>query len=218
MRCTSWLRALAVFGLFALIATAVPAAEPKKEAAEPKKDPPGTGPIMTQLRAVFTAWDLNSDGYLDKEELAKAFRGSDAKPYDYKSNKAKDADKNDADKAKDSESGKGSLSSTTKPDYSKYADYVFLTQLDKDNDEKISKDEFESWARSYAVSLKKQLETLQKIEKTEAKLARAEAKLGAKERRALEADLKTEREALDKMTRDAMAFEKQLQRAMKQGK
>ena len=217
MRCTSWLRALAVFGLFALIATAVPAAEPKKEAAEPKKDPPGTGPIMTQLRAVFTAWDLNSDGCLDKEELAKAFRGSDAKPYDYKSNKAKDADKND-DKAKDSESGKGSLSSTTKPDYSKYADYVFLTQLDKDNDEKISKDEFESWARSYAVSLKKQLETLQKIEKTEAKLARAEAKLGAKERRALEADLKTEREALDKMARDAMAFEKQLQRAMKQGK
>lgn len=186
--------------------------------AQDKPDPPGTSVFLSRYRAWFKLVDANNDGYLDKEELAKAFRGSDAKPYDYKSNKAKDADKNDADKAKDSESGKGSLSSTTKPDYSKYADYVFLTQLDKDNDEKISKDEFESWARSYAVSLKKQLETLQKIEKTEAKLARAEAKLGAKERRALEADLKTEREALDKMTRDAMAFEKQLQRAMKQGK
>ena len=54
----------------------------------------------------------------------------------------KDGDKKDAD------TSKGTSSSTTKPDYSrstKYPDYNFLVVLDSDNDEKISKDEFETW-------------------------------------------------------------------------
>jgi hypothetical protein len=212
MRCMSWLRALAVAGLLMLMATSVPAADTKK------KDPKGTGPIMAQLRATFAAWDLNSDGYLDKEELAKAFRGSDAKPYDYKSDKAKDGDKKDDEKAKDNASDKGTSSSTSKPDYSKYPDYLFLVQLDKNGDEKISKDEFESWARDYAVQLKKQLDVLQRIEKAEAKLANSEAKLGAKEKRAVKAELKKDREVLNKMNSEAKAFEKQLQQAMKRHK
>ncbi len=193
MRCTSWLRALAAAGLFALIATAVPA-------AGTKKDPPGTAAIMAQLRATFAAWDLNSDGYLDKDELAKAFRGDDAKPYDYKASTT------------DGESGK----STSKPDYSQYADYTFLTALDTDKDEKISKDEFETWARSYAVQLKQQLDTLQKIEADELKLAALQNSTNKKEIHALESELKKDQQAYRKMMKEAKNFEKQLQKAMKQ--
>jgi hypothetical protein len=197
MRCTSWLRALAVAGLLALAVTAVPA-------AGTKKDPPGTAPIMAQLRATFAAWDLNSDGYLDKEELAKAFRGADAKPYDYKA--ASKTDKTDTVTSK----------SSSKPDYSQYPDYEFLVALDTDKDEKISKDEFETWARDYAVQLKQQLDTLQRIAAAEQKLAALQNTASKKEIHAIESELKKEQQAYKKMTTQAKKFEKQLQKAMKQ--
>jgi hypothetical protein len=198
----SWLCALAAAGLLLCLVTAV--------SADPKKDPPGTSVIMGQLRATFAAWDLNGDGYLDKEELAKAFRGSDAKPYDYKK---------DDDKTKDGDSSKGTSGSTTKPDYSKYADYNFLVALDSNSDERISKDEFESWARDYAVSLKQQLDALARIEAAELKLAalqNATKKEAAKEIKTIERDLKKEQEAYKKMTKDVKSFEKKLQEVMKQ--
>jgi Ca2+-binding EF-hand superfamily protein len=194
MRCTSWLLAPAVAGLLAL-----PAA-----AADTKKDPPGTSAIMGQLRATFAAWDRDDDGYLDKAELAKAFRGSDAKPYDFKPDK--DGDPSKPTKAK--------------PDYSKYPDYNFLVQLDKDGDGKISKDEFETWARDYAVALKQQLDALQRIAAAEQKLVllqnAAATKEVAKEIRTIQQDLKKEQQAYQKMTKDARNFEKHLQQLMKQ--
>jgi hypothetical protein len=55
----------------------------KPSSTQKKTDPKGTGPIMSQLRSLFDAWDLNKDTYLDKEELARAFRGPKAKPFDY---------------------------------------------------------------------------------------------------------------------------------------
>jgi Ca2+-binding EF-hand superfamily protein len=172
MRC----KALSGLGLlaFLLAVLAAPAfADDKK-----KPDPPGTTPYMNQLRGWFKAADLDSDGYLDKAELAKAFRGPNAKPYDYKKegNKdKKDADKK-ADDKKDDVKDKGKDTSPSKPDYSQYPDYNFLMLLDKDNDEKISKDEFESWARDYAVELKKQDDQLKKVEKLEQRLANASTK------------------------------------------
>jgi hypothetical protein len=84
--------------------------------------------------------------------------------------------------------------------------------LDKDNDEKISKDEFESWARDYAVELKKQDDQLKKVEKLEQRLANASTK---KEIQQAERELKSERDALNKLNKDAKAYEKALQNAMK---
>ena len=68
---------------------------------------------------------------------------------------------------------KESSQSQSKPDYSKYIDYLFLTHLDKDKDEKISKEEFESWARDYAVQLKHQDDQIKKTLKAEQRLANA---------------------------------------------
>jgi hypothetical protein len=52
------------------------AGEKKRVAADVKR-------YVQQLATRFTAWDTNGDNSLDKQELAIAFRGADAKPFDY---------------------------------------------------------------------------------------------------------------------------------------
>jgi EF hand domain-containing protein len=183
--------ALALLGLPAARATADPAAQP---------DPPGTSAILGQLRLLFKAWDLDHDGYLDKEELAKAFRGSNARPYDLKA------------PGKDDNADKGSGKTAAKPDPSQYPDYVFLTELDKDGDGKISRDEFESWARDYALQLKQVAESEARILEHEARMARG---LSAKETRLVQSDLKKEQELLKKIEKQEKSFEKALQKALK---
>jgi hypothetical protein len=170
----------------------------------PKPDPAGTGPYMSQLRAWFKAADLDNDGYLDKAELAKVFRGANAKPFDFKN----------GDDAKDKDASRGAEETGTKPDYSKYPDYIFLTQLDKDKDDKVSKDEFENWARDYAVQLKHLDEQLRKVLAAEQRLARAETK---KEIEALQRELKAEQNALNKINNNQRAYEKAFQQGLRGG-
>ena len=67
------------------------------------------------LDAGFTKWDKNKDGFLDAEELTKAFRGPNAKVIEDKAG-AKDA----------------------------HPDHAFLAAWDADKDGKISKAEFDN--------------------------------------------------------------------------
>jgi hypothetical protein len=238
-----WVPKILAVGFLASLSVMVWAADDPKKEEKPKADPPGTSAIMAQLRARFAAWDKDKDGYLDKWELAQAFRNSKVafdgttKPKDDDKDKPKDADKDkpkdtekdkDADKDKpketdkdkptgtekdkDAEKGKDSSQSKTKPDYSKYPDYQFLTQLDKDGDDRISKAEFEDWARDYAVQLKTQTDAQNRIAQAEARL---NGKLSQKERQQLERDLKHERDALNKVNNQMKNFEKYVQNQLK---
>jgi Ca2+-binding EF-hand superfamily protein len=174
------------------------AADDTKTTTKPPPDPPGTGPIMTQLRSWFDQHDLNSDGFLDKEELAKAFRGANAKPFDATDNKdaPKDPPKDPpADTTKDTstDSTKDSTKPTTSK-YAKYIDYQFLTLLDTNEDAQISREEFDTWARGYAVQLKQ-------LEELNVKILRMEQELAKK----MNAEMHRELQLLQQQQRRLMA-------------
>ena len=147
-------RAPLVLGCFVTLAlVSLPAA------AVRASDVPTTTTLRGQLRLLFKTWDLNDDGYLDRQELAKAFRGPKAKPYQAPPH-AKPEDNKDNDNDKDKPEAKSPAGKGDKPDkadFAKYPDYVFLTELDADGDGKVSRKEFETWAHGYATELRQRL-------------------------------------------------------------
>ncbi len=176
--------------------TALSRADDKTD-AKTQPDPPGTGPIMNTLRSWFDQHDLNSDGFLDKQELAKAFRGPDAKPFD-----AGDAPKDPPKDPPPSEStSKNTPGDTTKPTtskYAKYIDYQYLTLVDTNQDGQVSRDEFNTWARGYAVQVKQ-------LEELNAKLVKMQQQLA----RQANAELQREARALQEQQRRMMAQQHQ---------
>jgi hypothetical protein len=206
MRAQPWRLCRGLSACLALfLAAAVVAADDKptsKTSDKEPPDPPGTTLTMNQFRLLFDSWDLNGDGYLDKSELAKAFRGPTARPFDYKP-PGKDTKKDDP---KPDDSGKDST--TKKPSYSKYPDYNFLIQLDQDNDEQISRREFMDWARDTSVQLKQQAELQKKLADLQLKLAKATA--GTKQYNRLQAQLNKEQAALNKLNSQMKAFDSKL--------
>jgi hypothetical protein len=108
-----------------------------------------TGPVLViqdQLRGWFKAADTNSDGFLDKQELAHAFRGPNAKPYDY------------------NPTGK-TPKKLGASDFAQYSDFAFLCRLDRNNDGRISWNEFEHWAYDYADFIKKDADERDRVRK-----------------------------------------------------
>jgi hypothetical protein len=186
-------------------------------------DPPGTSGIMAQYRSWFAAADANKDGMLDKEELAKAFRGPFAKPFDYvpppKTAKDKDEkDKSEKDKSEKDKSEKDKSASAEKParkpDYSRYPDYNFLVQLDVNSDEMVSREEFDNWARDLAVQIKNQLEAQLRLQQLQAQLM-APGKLKPSEKKKLEAELKKERDQITRLQEKMHKLEKHIKQAKK---
>jgi hypothetical protein len=186
-------------GLLVVLALAVPlrGAGPKE-----KPDPAGTTLYMGQLRDLFATWDRNHDGYLDKEELARGFRGPKAKPYD--AAVAGPAKSPPGETAKDKPG----------PDYVQYPDFHFLAQLDQNNDGKISRAEFLTWAREYAVQWKKADALQSKLAAAQQKLAAA--KPGTKTHQGLQTKVAGHQAALAQMNKQTKAFEKALQQQLKQ--
>jgi hypothetical protein len=184
-------RAALALGLMAVAAGSAPGAD--------KPDPPGTFAIMGQLRVLFRTWDLNKDGHLDKDELARALRGPDARAADYLLDLKALREKKSTKRARQTF-------------YTNYPDYHFLLEVDQDGDDKISRDEFLTWARDYAVDLKKQLETEQRVLEAEARMERG---LADKELRVLQEDLRLDREMLKAREKEMKAYEQLLKELLK---
>jgi hypothetical protein len=119
----------------------------------PKKDHAGiAGTIQTELRGWFTAADADRNSSLDKAELARAIRGASAKPYDHTPD--------------------GKPSRTFGPrDFAQYPDFAFLSRLDRDNDEQVSRQEYELWAYDHALYLKQERDEKERIEQAQRRLA-----------------------------------------------
>lgn len=176
----AWLRVFVMGSVVTALATLPAAAQNKKPNPKDNKqaDPPGMAALVNQYRGWFAVQDLNKDTYLDKEELAKSFRGLNARAYDYrppaKTEPAKDApkDKSSADDPppvpKESDSTKEltpEQQSRLAAYYARFPDYQFLVQLDKDRDDKIHSSEFDAWARDQARAIadhQQQIEDSQK--------------------------------------------------------
>jgi HEAT repeat protein len=118
----------------------------------PPREHTGTaGLIQSELRVWFNATDANKDGFLDKDELARALRGRLARAYDF--------------------TPPGQRPRSFGPrDFLKYPDYALLCRLDRDNDGTISRDEFERWAYDYADFLKRDLDDRRRIVEAQARL------------------------------------------------
>jgi hypothetical protein len=173
------------------VALAANGADDKPGSHKARRDPAGLSAQMGQFRSLFAAWDLNQDGFLDKTELARAFRGASAKPYAPVPGSA------------------GSPKSLAH----KYPDHEFLIQLDQNNDGKISRAEFMDWARSYLEGMKKYAARESRLSQKEKQLK--EGNLSADEKKKISEEIKFERKALAEQKKELKhleTIEKHLQR------
>lgn len=168
MTAPSFVRGLLGLCLVALFVPLAGAADPPKDAKKKAaaNDPPGTETLMAEFRKWFKEHANKDDNTIGKIEAAKAFgysRPYDAPPLATAPTGSKPAakPKDDAEKPAttstggtgDGEQGKAPLSS-----YKNRPDYLFIVKLDKNNDEKVSQDEFETWAHDYVVAYLKEIE------------------------------------------------------------
>lgn len=92
---------------------------------------PPNNALKAQLDVQFDKADLNKDGHLDAEELAKVFRGPNARPIDHPEKIGK------------------------APQPETHPDHLFLSEYDKNGDGRISKTEFEKYEQKVAADAKR---------------------------------------------------------------
>ena len=227
----TWLPIRILAACLALVAAMATMADdpdptPPKKSSKSPRDPAGTTVYMAQLRLLWDSWDENKDGFVDKEELRHIFRGPSAKPYDAKTatktdpaktdpakNAEKKDDKKDAKIDDKKDVKKDDKKPVKKPDYAAYPDHAVLIALDQNGDGRISRDEFMSWAREYAVQLKHQDAALLKVSKVQDKLAKASP--SSKTYSKLQTAVKDEQAALDKFNHDMTDAARAVQRLQK---
>ncbi len=101
--------------------------------------------IDAQLQQSFKKADANNDGFLDGDELAHALRGPKAKPapamYD----------------------DKGNITAAFYQARTKYPDMIYLAAMDKDDDGRISWNEYRTYGETYAANLLNQRQAMQRM-------------------------------------------------------
>ncbi len=112
-----------------------------------KQQPPSSpnAQVESQLKTLFNKADLNQDGYLDKEELARSFRGPSAKP-----------------PQQDLYDDKGRLNPAYSQARTKYPEMVFLWTADKDGDSRVSWEEYLKYGLDSCAAQQKQQQALQR--------------------------------------------------------
>jgi hypothetical protein len=160
---------------------------------------------VKQMSDQFNAWDLNKDGVLDKNELAKAFRGNDAKAYDYQDPPAKPAVRVTmvalmtlpridlpfnavvADLVTRMDAKKAEKQAPLPPDaYQGLPDYQFIVLAGTKGQDRITRQDFDTWAKNYATSFESHYRAELAVKASKDKLAKAKT---AKEKKTIEQDL-----------------------------
>jgi hypothetical protein len=198
------------------------------------KAPDRTNYYLKQLHARFRDWDANGDKTLDKGELARAFRGKQAKPYDQLARKVAVPQPAPPTPATPPSRPRIRLTSvlltslpesampvqlaavqmltdnparpmpalppavpaqtvTIGPTLAAVPDYQLVLLADKNGDGKLSKAEYDGWAKQYAHQLARHDELETDVKQTEARLKKATT---AKARQQAQRDLQRHTQAL----------------------
>jgi hypothetical protein len=176
---------------------ALPSPASAQTAADKKKRDQDVQRYVKQLSARFTAWDTNSNGTLDKQELAIAFRGKDAKPFDYQAPTPYEVGRTlyagliglppyillaNQTLAAVVELQTPKDTGSTTPNYNAFPDYQFLVLAGTKGQTSLSRQEFDRWARTYAQSLANQAYAMRMYQKAVQRFNKAKtqkAKLAA---------------------------------------
>lgn len=120
------------------------------------------------VRTYFEQKDKNKDGFLDRDELAKAFRGPKAKPVGDPPmkglGKSDDENSEDKDSEKPAPSKPSAKGKTAKPKPTMPED-EFLKTWDADGDIKIGLSEFERWGEVFEKEMKEMQNYQQQLQR-----------------------------------------------------